>query len=154
MTLNYSIYEDGNGGKLYVPSGVIKFSRALYVMIYLRLFQGNIEADTVVDNVAGDLRMDWWGNDTAGNQPDWINSETERVLRGSDTSFESLNDIKLAVENDLSSLSDVANFEVSVTYPSRDRVKILIQVSQKDESSEVVILWDNTKNEIIGNITI
>src|SRR6056297_540341 len=102
--LNYLIYEDGNGGQLSLSNNDIQRSESLYMLAYLNMFGGNVEASTVRNNPDGVLRQDWWGNDSELNSDTWINSETERTLRGIALNSANLEVIKQAVEKDNESL--------------------------------------------------
>jgi hypothetical protein len=154
MIINKSIYESGNGGLYNIKNNDIQTSGGLGVIVYLKLFGGNVDASTVRNNEAGQIYFDWWGNNSQNNSDTWINSETERALRGCDTSFQSLNKIINAIKKDLKPLQEYGDIEVDVTYPEVNRVKIDIEIVQKSSTVEVSLVWDSTKNEVITNNTI
>lgn len=149
--VNETIYEDGNGGQLYSLNNDIAKTEGLQMLAYLKMFGGNINASTVKDNNIGELRLDWWGNDTSENSDKWINSETERTLRGIELSGSSIAKIKQSVENDCKSLSKYGKIDVAVTLPGINKVKIVISITEpgNKESNSLIIIWDATKNEII-----
>jgi len=143
---NYTIYEDGNGGQLEVQSNDILTTDSLYTLAYLKMFGGNVEADTRPQSDVIELHSDWWGNDKTKPSDMWINSKTERTLKGIELSSRSLETIKQAVKQDLDSLTQFGGIEVTINIVSLNRVKITIDTTQGDNLS---MIWDNTRNEVI-----
>lgn len=146
---NYSIYGSGNGGKLYIHTNDIQKSGGLGVMVYLKLFGGNVEASTVKENVLGEFRNDWWGNSIEPNSEKWINSQTERTLKGISLTPAAIVEIEEAIHKDLKLLEKYGSINVDVTFPGSNRIKILITINQTSEESQIVVVWDNTMNEVI-----
>jgi len=151
---NYSIYDNGDGGQLFIQNNDIQKSGGLGVAVYLKLFGGNVDASTTGQEVSGEIRKDWWGNNRFDTSRKWINSETERVLRGASLTDQSLIDIEEAVKTDLESLKIFGEISVSVAYPGLNRVSIAITIKQVAQDAEILVVWDATKNEIIQNIEI
>jgi len=151
---NYSIYDNGDGGQLFIQNNDIQKSGGLGVAVCLKLFGGNVDASTTGQEVSGEIRKDWWGNNRFDTSRKWINSETERVLRGASLTDQSLIDIEEAVKTDLESLKIFGEISVSVAYPGLNRVSIAITIKQVAQDAEILVVWDATKNEIIQNIEI
>ena len=149
--VNEAIYEDGNGGQIYPLNNDIARTESLYVLAYLEMFGGNVGANTTRENNAGELRQDWWGNDSNANSETWVNSETERVLKGSELSSSSIARIRQAVVNDTKSLKQYGKVEVAVSLPRVNtvQIKVIIREPRKKDSNALILIWDATKQEII-----
>jgi hypothetical protein len=146
---NFTIYEDGNGGQLSVQSNDIVTTDALYTLAYLKMFGGNLLADTKPTSDAIELHHDWWGNNKNKPSSGWINSQTERILKGIVLNSQSVEKIKTAVEKDVESLTQFGTISVTVNILSLNNVKITIDTEQGDNLS---LIWDNTKNEVIQEL--
>lgn len=146
MTLNKSIYEDGNGGQLAFRNNDIMTTTSLSIQAYLAMFSGNVEADTKSLSDVVELHYDWWGNDKLKQSTTWVNSNTERILTGIALNSQSLEKIKQAIEKDTQFLSQYGTVIITVIIVSLSRVKITIETNQDDNMS---LIWDSTKNEII-----
>jgi len=149
--LNFTLYEDGNGGQMVLQNNEILQTESLATLAYLLMFGGNVAAKTQQDNPIGELRIDWWGNDPTENSEKWINSETEKVLKGIEISSQSLYTIQQAVINDTKSLEQYGNVTVLVSFPNLNRVSIEITIEEpsKINGNRLIIVWDATRNEII-----
>lgn len=143
---NYSIYDDGNGGQLTVQSNNILTTDSLHTLAYLKLFGGNLEANTKPKSDVIEIHSDWWGNDKEKQSSTWINSNTERVLRGIVLNSQSVEKIITAVKKDVESLTQFGTITVTVNIVSLNKVKIIIDTEQSDNLS---MIWDSTKNEVI-----
>ena len=62
--------------------------------------------------------------------------------------------IEQAVLKDLEGLKEFGEIEVGVTFPSLNRVNIKITIRQVSEDEEILVVWDNTKNEVVQEIMI
>lgn len=151
---NYLIFEDGNGGQLSFKNGNIERTESIFMIAYLNMFGGNIEASTKKDNVPGALNDDWWGNDKSENSRSWVNSETERILRGLALTSGNLAKIKAAVKYDNKDLEDYGTVTYDVSYPGINKVLITITIKEpeKKNSNSLKIIWDATKSEVIEKI--
>lgn len=149
--LNFSLYEDGNGGQLVLRNNEIIQSSSLATLAYIAMFGGNIEAETQKENAPGELKFDWWGNDSNKPSTTWINSQTERTLRGIDLSSSSLFAIQQAVENDVKQLDEFGDVIVDVTFPGLNKIKIVITITEPSikKNTRLSLVWDATRNEII-----
>lgn len=149
--INNTIFEDGNGGQLVLRNNEIVQTRSLATLAYLLMFGGNVEAETEKENAPGELKFDWWGNDPAKPSDTWINSRTEKVLRGIEISSSSRFTIEEAVKSDVKSLEQFGEVEVEVSFVSMSRVKIVITISEpsvKNDTS-LTLVWDASRSEII-----
>lgn len=149
--LNNSIYEDGNGGQLVLKNNEIVQTRSLATLAYLLMFGGNVEAETKKENAPGELKFDWWGNDPNLPSSTWINSRTEKTLRGIEISSSSRYRILEAVKYDVKSLDRYGDVTVEVAFTSVNNVKITITISEPSVVSDqnLTIIWDATRNEVI-----
>ena len=154
--LNFTLYEDGNGGQLILRNNEILQTNSLATLAYLLMFGGNVEAETQKENAVGELKYDWWGNEPSKPSTTWINSQTENTLRGIEISSSSRFIIQQAVENDVESLKQYGEVEVEVTFQSSSRIKIDITITEPNAKSEkrLSIIWDASRNETIEKITL
>lgn len=152
--INETIYEDGSGGQIYSLNNDIARTDGLATLAYLEMFSGNVKASTVKENNIGELRKDWWGNDSNGNANEWINSETERTLQNVELSSSSISRIRQSVEKDLKTLEQYGEIEVEVTLPGINKVQIKVTINEpsQKESNTLILIWDASKKEIIQNI--
>lgn len=150
-TLNKSIYEDGNGGQLLLKSNEIAQTGSLATLAYLLMFGGNVEAETEKENKPGELKDDWWGNDSRLSSDTWINSKTEKVLRGITTTSSSIIKIQSSIKSDLKQLEQFGEITIGVTFPNINRIAINITISEpnKKQDSRLTLVWDASRSEII-----
>lgn len=153
---NYLIYEDGNGGQLSLKNGEIESTDSIFMLAYLNMFGGNIESSTQKENIPGALNNDWWGNDKTENSSTWINSETERTLKGLALTGANLAKIRESVKRDNKGLEQYGTVDIFVSYPAINQVKILITITEPTlkNSNSLKVIWDATKSEIIEKIII
>lgn len=149
---NISLYENGNGGAVEFKRNNIQLTNSLYTAIYIKLFGGNIGSSTELNRIAGEYTKGWWGNKVSDGKENWINSETERTLRGIDTTPRSLQKIKNSAEKDLESLSKFGDITVEVSMPQLNRVSINIQVKEIIGESSITFTWDSMRKEVIEQI--
>lgn len=154
--INDTLIEDGNGGALFIKNNDIQQTDSLYTLVYLALFGGNVEENTVKDIVTGELNFDWWGNDKNEPAENWVNSETEKLLRNIALTSRTRFDIIQAVKNDTKKLEKFGKIEIEVTYPEINRVEIIVTIREPNvkESNRLILIWDNTKREIIEKTVI
>jgi len=150
-TLNESIYEDGNGGSLLLRSYEIVQTNSLAILAYLLMFGGNVNEITKKENSPAELSIDWWGNKKIDNSSKWINSETEKFIRGIALTSRNRSLIEQTVKRDVKSLEEFGKITVDVTYPELNRLKILITIKEPSakNSTSLALVWDSTKNEVI-----
>ena len=141
MSKDINLYESGSGGELYISNGDIALVETLYQTIYIALFGGNVEDDN------------YWANALlfADKPKKQYVSETERTLQNVTINSSGRLKIKKAVENDLSYIKNIANYEVNVVILSADKIEILITL---ESGTEFQFIWDNAKSEIIIEKTI
>ena len=152
------IYETSNGGDLYLQNQDLASSELLLQQAYISLFGGNVEASTRGDEIASELRKDWWGNSLIfKEQPEkQFNSQTERTLNNAALTSAGRILIQRAVENDLKHLSSIAKITVEVQIVNSSRVNIYIHFAKLNNQATKTLqfLWDNIKNELINFKTI
>lgn len=149
--INSSIFEDGSGGQLVLRNNEIVQTKGLATIAYLLMFGGNVDAETQKENAPGELKFDWWGNDSSKPKSTWINSRTEKTLMGIALTSESRYIIEESVKYDVSSLSRYGKVSVNVIFTSVNRVNITITISEPDVVTDqsLSLTWDATRNEVI-----
>lgn len=147
--LNKTIYEDGNGGQLLIESNDIATTESLYMLAYTAMFGGNINGDTEPKSDVVQLHYDWWGNNKDLSSSTWINSKTERTLRGLALNSQAIEKIKQAVKSDVSFLQEYGTIAIDVAITSINTVNIDITLNQGDNVS---FIWDSNRQEVIKNI--
>ena len=157
-TKDITIYETGNGGDITVVNNDISLSESLYQQAYLAMFGGNIEADTLGNELPTQVRLDWWGNSAllANTIPGQFNSQTERAILNNALTSTGRVAIQRAAEADLSYLSTIAVVTVAVNILSVSKLQILVNLSQPSNNANVQlqVLWDNAKQQMITNLVI
>lgn len=148
---NDTIYEDGNGGQLALRNNEILQTDSLATLSYLLMFGGNVESETQKENAPGELKFDWWGNNPSFESSTWINSRTEKTLRGIEISNSSRFTIQDAVKVDVKRLEQYGKVTVEVLFPTLNRVKINITIIEPSikKQERLSIVWDASRNEII-----
>jgi hypothetical protein len=149
--INNTLFEDGNGGQLVLRNNEIVQTASLATLAYLLMFGGNVEAETEKENAVGELKFDWWGNDPNKPSDTWINSRTERILRGIEVSSSSRYKIEEAVKYDVRSLEQYGEVSVEVSFVSMSRVKIVITIAEPSVKNDqsLTLVWEASRNEII-----
>lgn len=158
MSKDIALYESGSGGELLVLNNDISLVETLYQQVYLRLFGGNVEANTTGTEIEGQQRNDWWGNALLfSNRKDkQFNSNTERVLDNVTLNTAGRIDIKRAVESDLNNLSDIADITVNIVILSHNKVEISVLLQKPEDIEDKILqfIWDNARKEVIIDTTI
>lgn len=149
--INQMLYENGNGGSKSITGNDIAVTGSLYTMIYIALFGGNVEADTKATEQEDNFDNSWWGNFKNESPDTWINSKTERVLIGADTTFRTGIEIKKAVKADLKRFQKYGDIEVDITFPRLNWIDIDIAIGEPENQTNISITWDATKKEAIIN---
>ncbi len=111
--LNKYTEETGNGGDYVFQSGDLVYDRGLKSAIYYKLFSGG----------------GYWANSAFGLN---IESETSRALFGNDLTAKGLQEIKTAINNDLTTFNNVGNFTIFVQSPINNRLDISINIEGSD----------------------
>ena len=132
MALNKELYETGDGASILVESEDIQLDSGIFTDIYLAMFS------TV---------SEYWGNNVFDIN---INSETEKSLTSNSLDPKGIENIKRAVESDLSNL-DYADFTVLLTEIDNNILQIKIDAKN---NGILQVVWDFTENQIIEFRTI
>lgn len=154
-TKDILLFESGDGGEMAIQGNDLVLIETILQQAYIALFGGNVEANTVGDEIPTQERFDYWANsllwpDSPNKQ---FNSNTERVLQNTVLNSAGRIEITSAVELDLDYLKLIANFEVEVSILSHNKVQISISLTKKDnlEDKVLILVYDNAKNEVITN---
>lgn len=152
-TKDIGLFESGNGGEISIQNSDIALFDQIYVQPILAMFGGNVEASTLGNEVAGQVREDYWMNslifpNDRGRQ---FNSQTELALRQNALTSPGRVNIERAVQADLQYLSGIAIVSVNVVILSTNKVKIAISLSRpnNNQSANLQIIWDNARQEMI-----
>ena len=152
--LNVRIYDNGDGGSIETKNNNQLTTRAIWQIVYFKLFGGNVQQSTNRKINKGVINYSWWGNNKNDNPDNWINSETEKTLRIIVTNESGRNQLIKAVKKDLRTLDVYGEIEVEVYFKNLNRVEIIITISQIQGNSKYSITWDATKNEVVNQITL
>ena len=125
--VDFALYETGDGSSISIKSQDIELDSSIFTRIYVSLFS------TVTD---------YWANNLFEID---FNSETQKALKENSLDPKGIENIKRAVESDLSNLS-FANFDVTVTIENND--KIIIKIVATDNGN-LQVIWDITKQTVI-----
>lgn len=119
------IVESGGGGDFTVKGNDLATCKSIETAVYLALFGGNIQADTVTPRSTVDLS--YWGNSLFhGAKPvTQFNSLTERTLQSVPLTSSGRQIIENAIKKDLSFLPNVT---VSVIIVSTDRINVRLKI--------------------------
>jgi phage gp46-like protein len=158
MSKDVLLFENGDGGEFLILNNDLQLVEALFQQVYLRLFGGNLAANTTGSETSNQQRFDWWGNSLlfANRKEKQFNSNTERVLDSVTLNTSGRIDIERAVRADLEGLNQFANLAVAVFIESSTRVRIEVRLQQPDSIEDKLLqfIWDQAKNEIIIERTI
>lgn len=124
---NKEIYETGDGGSILVQQNDIQIDRGVFTAIYLALFSSVTP---------------FWGNDIFEIN---IDSLTHKALTENSLDPKGKENIKRAVESDLSNLN-FADFTVTLTEINNDKLKIDIDAKN---NGKFQFVWDFTESQII-----
>ena len=145
--MDLMIYESGNGGELSLKSGDIETTQAVFNQFYLSHFGGNTEASTTGNEVEGEERNDWWGNEFL-NEQSQMNSSLERTLNSIALTSAGRAEVEREAKKDVDYLSDLGELSTVVQITGNEKIK----VSDKINQSQVNFIWDATKSEVIEEI--
>ena len=138
------LYENGNGGELSVVNGDIETTDSLANQMYLSHFGGNIEADTTGQEIEGEERFDWWGNEFLDTE-NQMNSSLERVLNKTSLNSAGRIIIENTAKKDLEFFGDMAKTDCQVSITGNNKLII----SDKINQNKINFQWDATKEELI-----
>lgn len=156
-TKDILLYECGSGGEFLIENNDLAMSESLYQTIYISLFGGNTKASTTGDERKNEERFDFWANSLifATKPNKQMNSRTEFVLSNITLNSSGRLKLKSAVEEDLSFLKNIAVFSVNIVILNIDDISIEIFLKENQSKDPFVkFIWNNSKKEIINNITI
>ncbi|MCM8906778.1 hypothetical protein [Tenacibaculum finnmarkense] len=154
-TKDILLFESGDGGEMAISGNDLVLVETILQQAYLALFGGNVEANTIGDEIPTQERLDYWANELLWKEKPnkQFNSNTERVLTETVLNSSGRIAITNAVELDLDYLKILVNFEVAISILSTNKVEISISMQKKDnlESKVLILIYDNAKNEVITN---
>lgn len=124
---NKQMYETGSGGSIVISENDIQNDSGIFTPVYLVMFSSI---------------SPYWGNNVFNIS---IDSQTEKALTSNSLDSKGKENIKRAIESDLSNLT-FADFDVSLVEIDDNRMKINI-VANNNQTLQMV--WDFTKSQVI-----
>lgn len=130
------ISETGSGGDITMNGNDIQTCSSIESAIYLAMFGGNIESDTIIPRIAGTQYFDYWGNTLfMGSTPAMqFNSLTERTLNITPLTSAGRPVIENAIKKDLSFLNNVT---VTVQIVSTDKINVSLKIILPNGSAKI-----------------
>ena len=158
MSKDILLFESGSGGEISILNNDISLVETLYQQVYIRLFGGNLEANTTGSEIEGKQREDFWANELFFNnrKDKQFNSDTERALDNVVLNTSGRIDILRAVESDLKNLENIADITINVIILDYNRIEISILLQKPDDTEDKILqfIWDNARKEVIIDQTI
>lgn len=141
-----TIYENFDGGDLFLQNDDLQIIDGLTNQVYLALFGGNVQQSESNELDEIEQRFDFWGGD--------FNSEFERKLKEVALNSAGIIEIENAAKLDLQYLQEFANIEVSADLTGVNTVELNVLVQEPDsQSTKLTFIWDGTKNTVIYDNT-
>lgn len=153
ITKDILLYERGDGGEMAILSNDLVLVESFLQQAYIALFGGNVEVNTLGNELTSEQRFDYWANQLiwADNSIKQFNSNTERVL--GNVVLNSAGRLKIldAVELDLAYLKSMSDFNVNINILDTNKVeiKIIFTKLSNQEDKVLQLIYDNAKNEVI-----
>ena len=158
ITKDINLHESGNGGEMAIVSNDLLMGESLFQQVYLALFGGNVEANTLGNELLTEERFDWWGNSLffGENQNKQFNSNTERTINNVALNSQGRLQIVNAINEDLSYLNELLSFDVNVQLFEVNKIRIIVNFIPKSnqENRVLQLVYDNAKNELLIERTI
>lgn len=157
-TKDINLHESGSGGEMAIVSNDLLMGEVLFQQVYLALFGGNVEANTIGNELVSEERLDYWANPLffAENTSKQFNSNTERELKNVVLNTSGRLRIIQLVNEDLSYLTTLLNYDVDVRFVRTNHIRIIVNFTEKgtQESRVLQMVYDNAKGELIIEKTI
>ena len=157
-TKDINLHESGSGGEMDIVSNDLLMGEVLFQQVYLALFGGNVEANTIGNELVSEERFDYWANPLffAEIPSKQFNSNTERELQKVVLNTAGRLRIIQVVNEDLSYLTILLNYDVDVQFVGTNLIRIIVNFTQKgsQENRVLQMVYDNAKGELIIEKTI
>ena len=157
-TKDINLHESGNGGEMAIVSNDLLMGEVLFQQVYLALFGGNLEANTIGNELVSEERFDYWANPLffAEIPSKQFNSNTERELQKVVLNTAGRLRIIQVVNEDLSYLTILLNYDVDVQFVGTNHIRIIVNFTQKgsQENRVLQMVYNNAKGELIIDKTI
>ena len=150
------IYESGSGGDFNLKNDDLETISGLTNQVYLALFGGNIEENSITSDELDDLdfRGDWFGNEYLQEEFQF-NSLFERTLTQVALNSQGISTLEDAASQDLEFLTEYAEINIEGSIPEINKFQLVVQlIEPNDISTKIKFIWDATKNELIETIII
>ncbi len=148
MGWDVALLESGDGGDITMNGNDIGVYYQDENEIYIRMFGGNIEADTKINRKNGERDVSFWGNKLFFNNDPNVsfNSLTERTLKLTELTSKGRSIIENAIKKDLQGL----NCTILVQIISTDRIRITLQ-NKLPDGSESIKKYELVRNPLTGD---
>lgn len=150
--MDFKLIETGSGGDLVLNGNDLAVVNGFQNMPYLGMFGGNVEQSTGEPKSIDEQSSDWWGNFLLyPNKPViQFNSLLQRKLTEVALSSSGRLQIEQAVKTDLQFMTKFSTLSVDVSITAPERIEILIKIQEPNnkQTTELVYIWDSTKNEL------
>lgn len=152
--LDIMIYESGDGGEINLINDDIDTIKGLTNQVYLALFGGNVEESTSENSNIGQQRLDWPGNEYMETE-NQFNSSFERKLNEINLTSAGISILLDTAKKDIDFLNDYADIEIEGNIIGLGKFQLDVKLQEPGQkSTKLIFIWDNTKNEVVQNITI
>jgi hypothetical protein len=135
--IDIAVIESLNGGEIQVLGNDLATVDGLENMPYLAWFGGNVGQSTKKKLSSAEQNFDWWGNNLLFfNEPSFqFNSLFENTIKTMPLTSSGRAAMEQAANLDLAFLSPVAEYTVTVTYVTVDRIRMQLWVRMRDGSN-------------------
>lgn len=137
MPKSWDLYlcESGSGGDFTMNGNDLAIDESMSNDIYLRMFGGNIEADTKSPRQTNEQVFDYWGNTFINNPVLQFNSLTERTLNNTPLTSYGRTIIENAIKKDLQ--GSLSNITVRVVIVNDDRINVFLTIILPNDEQKV-----------------
>jgi phage gp46-like protein len=143
--LDILIYETRAGGSLNVKADDLETVQGITNQVYLALFGGQVEQETLPENENLEERSDWWANNFIVEE-NQLNSTFERELQRVALNSAGIAKLENAARKDLEYLKAYSDIKVEgfLERPNWFRLEVTLSEPSK-ESTKITFIWDGTK---------
>lgn len=131
-----ALVESGSGGDFTMLGNDLAVTESISNDIYIRMFGGNVEADTQNPRQTTDQDLSYWGNTFIADPIQQFNSLTERTLKSTPLTSYGRVIIENAIKKDLATLPGVTTITVRIV--STDRINVALRIVMPNNENKVV----------------
>lgn len=134
--IDIALLESGSGGDFTINGNDVAIDYSIANDIYLRMFGGNVEADTKNPRQTNEQDFSYWGNSFITNQIQQFNSLTERTLKTTPLTSFGIVIIENAIKKDLNTLPGLNSISVKIV--SINRINIVLKIILPNNENKIV----------------